>query len=75
MEPGFYNALIFYELLSLFIDLMVGAATLDASQLVTAEGCRNLTNCPRKSWEIEAVMAGAPWPPAPAALGQNGGCC
>ncbi|CAA6660959.1 unnamed protein product [Spirodela intermedia] len=42
--------------------------------LVTAEGCRNLTNCPRKTWEIEAVMAGAPWPPPPpATLSQNGG--
>ncbi|AQK70467.1 Metallopeptidase M24 family protein [Zea mays] len=29
---------------------------------VTAQGCRNLTNCPRETWEIEAVMAGAPWP-------------
>jgi Xaa-Pro dipeptidase len=31
-------------------------------QYVTAQGCRNLTNCPRETWEIEAVMAGAPWP-------------
>ncbi|VAI45755.1 unnamed protein product [Triticum turgidum subsp. durum] len=33
------------------------------SLYVTAQGCKNLTNCPRETWEIEAVMAGAPWPP------------
>jgi Xaa-Pro dipeptidase len=21
-----------------------------------------MTNCPRETWEIEAVMAGVPWP-------------
>jgi len=31
-------------------------------QYVTSTGCKNLTNCPRETWEIEAVMAGASWP-------------
>ena len=31
-------------------------------QQVTASGCKNMTKCPRKIWEIEAVMAGEPWP-------------
>lgn len=30
-------------------------------QHVTSSGCKNLTNCPRETWEIEAVMAGALW--------------
>uniref|UniRef100_A0A7C8YNR0 Xaa-Pro dipeptidase n=1 Tax=Opuntia streptacantha TaxID=393608 RepID=A0A7C8YNR0_OPUST len=29
---------------------------------VTSSGCKNLTNVPRETWEIEAVMAGARWP-------------
>uniref|UniRef100_A0A2N9J6R7 Uncharacterized protein n=1 Tax=Fagus sylvatica TaxID=28930 RepID=A0A2N9J6R7_FAGSY len=29
---------------------------------VTASGCKNMTKCSREIWEIEAVMAGAPWP-------------
>jgi hypothetical protein len=31
-------------------------------QHVTASGCKNMTKCSREIWEIEAVMAGAPWP-------------
>jgi hypothetical protein len=31
-------------------------------QRVTAGGCKNMTKCPREISEIEAVMAGAPWP-------------
>lgn len=31
-------------------------------QHVTAGGCKNMTKCPREISEIEAVMAGAPWP-------------
>ena len=31
-------------------------------QHVTAGGCKNMTKCPRKISEIEAVMVGAPWP-------------
>ncbi|XP_073000238.1 uncharacterized protein [Typha latifolia] len=39
-----------------------GGVRIESNVYVTAEGCKNLTNCPRETWEIEAVMAGAPWP-------------
>ena len=35
--------------------------------VVTANGAQSLTNVPRTVADIEAVMAGAPWPPQPAA--------
>lgn len=31
-------------------------------KFVTSSGCINMTKCPRKIEEIEAVMAGVPWP-------------
>ncbi|VAI57333.1 unnamed protein product [Triticum turgidum subsp. durum] len=40
-----------------------GGVRIESDLYVTAQGCKNLTNCPRETWEIEAVMAGAPWPP------------
>ncbi|CAO2037738.1 unnamed protein product [Urochloa humidicola] len=53
-----------------------GGVRIESDVYVTAEGCRNLTNCPRETWEIEAVMAVAPWPlPASsssAAAAENG---
>ncbi|KAG6538860.1 hypothetical protein ZIOFF_004012 [Zingiber officinale] len=39
-----------------------GGVRIESDVLVTADGSRNFTNCPRQTWEIEAVMAGAPWP-------------
>ncbi|CAD5187904.1 uncharacterized protein LOC135582740 isoform X1 [Musa acuminata AAA Group] len=39
-----------------------GGVRIESDVVVTADGCKNLTNCPRETWEIEAVMAGAPWP-------------
>ncbi|XP_078176696.1 metallopeptidase M24 family protein isoform X1 [Carex rostrata] len=39
-----------------------GGVRIESDVCVTAGGCRNMTNCPRETWEIEAVMAGAPWP-------------
>lgn len=39
-----------------------GGVRIESDLYVTANGCKNLTNCPRKTSEIEAVMAGAPWP-------------
>ncbi|CAN6456958.1 unnamed protein product [Victoria cruziana] len=39
-----------------------GGVRIESDVHVTANGCQNLTNCPREAWEIEAVMAGAPWP-------------
>ncbi|KAL0558475.1 hypothetical protein IC582_003048 [Cucumis melo] len=39
-----------------------GGVRIESDLLVTANGCRNMTNCPRETWEIEAVMAGSPWP-------------
>lgn len=39
-----------------------GGVRIESDMYVTADGCRNLTNCPRETWEIEAVMAGSSWP-------------
>ncbi|XP_052145113.1 uncharacterized protein LOC127764295 [Oryza glaberrima] len=39
-----------------------GGVRIESDVYVTAHGCKNLTNCPRETLEIEAVMAGAPWP-------------
>uniref|UniRef100_A0A0E0CI67 Xaa-Pro dipeptidase n=1 Tax=Oryza meridionalis TaxID=40149 RepID=A0A0E0CI67_9ORYZ len=39
-----------------------GGVRIESDVYVTSHGCKNLTNCPRETWEIEAVMAGAPWP-------------
>ncbi|XP_078439352.1 metallopeptidase M24 family protein isoform X1 [Wolffia australiana] len=44
-----------------------GGIRIESNVLVTAGGCRNLTNCPRRPHDIEAVMTGAPWPSSPAA--------
>uniref|UniRef100_A0A0E0G3P6 Xaa-Pro dipeptidase n=1 Tax=Oryza nivara TaxID=4536 RepID=A0A0E0G3P6_ORYNI len=35
-----------------------GGVRIESDVYVTAHGCKNLTNCPRETWEIEAVMAG-----------------
>jgi Xaa-Pro dipeptidase len=42
-----------------------GGVRIESDLYVTAEGCKNQTNCPQKTWEIEAVMSGAPWPSRP----------
>ncbi|XP_050219269.1 uncharacterized protein LOC126669762 isoform X2 [Mercurialis annua] len=39
-----------------------GGVRIESDLHVTANGCHNMTNCPREVWEIEAVMAGAAWP-------------
>ncbi|GMY36251.1 xaa-Pro dipeptidase [Fagus crenata] len=39
-----------------------GGVRIESDVHVTASGCKNMTKCPREIWEIEAVMAGAPWP-------------
>ncbi|KAG5041597.1 hypothetical protein JHK85_014073 [Glycine max] len=39
-----------------------GGVRIESDVLVTATGCYNMTKCPREMREIEAVMAGAPWP-------------
>ncbi|KAJ1408142.1 Peptidase M24 [Sesbania bispinosa] len=39
-----------------------GGVRIESDVLVTAAGCYNMTKCPREIREIEAVMAGAPWP-------------
>ncbi|KAI3905786.1 hypothetical protein MKW92_024542 [Papaver armeniacum] len=39
-----------------------GGVRIESDLYVTSNGADNLTNCPRQTWEIEAVMAGAPWP-------------
>ncbi|XP_021894874.1 xaa-Pro dipeptidase [Carica papaya] len=39
-----------------------GGVRIESDVLVTANGSKNMTNVPRETWEIEAVMAGEPWP-------------
>eukprot|EP00252_Welwitschia_mirabilis_P020733 TRINITY_DN5139_c0_g1_i2.p1 TRINITY_DN5139_c0_g1~~TRINITY_DN5139_c0_g1_i2.p1 ORF type:complete len:492 (+),score=94.77 TRINITY_DN5139_c0_g1_i2:65-1540(+) len=39
-----------------------GGVRIESDILITADGCKNLTKCPRETWEIEAVMRGEPWP-------------
>ncbi|KAJ4950519.1 hypothetical protein NE237_027351 [Protea cynaroides] len=39
-----------------------GGVRIESDVHVTSNGCKNLTKCPREIEEIEAVMAGAPWP-------------
>ncbi|GBG61243.1 hypothetical protein CBR_g19775 [Chara braunii] len=40
-----------------------GGVRLEDDVVVTADGIENLTCCPREVRDVEAVMAGAPWPP------------
>ncbi|CAM6022110.1 unnamed protein product [Sphagnum balticum] len=39
-----------------------GGVRLEDNVVVTADGCENLTKCPREIQEVEAVMAGGAWP-------------
>lgn len=40
-----------------------GGVRLEDDVVVTADGARSLTNVPRSVADVEAVMAGGPWPP------------
>ncbi|OMO67327.1 hypothetical protein CCACVL1_20601 [Corchorus capsularis] len=52
----------------------VGGVRIESDVLVTANGSKNMTKVPRKTWEIEAVMAGGPWPLGKASNhSENGG--
>jgi hypothetical protein len=55
------------------ISLSVYFFSLWCTQLVTATGCYNMTKCPREIHEIEAVMAGAPWPVKKTSTGVGNG--
>lgn len=39
-----------------------GGVRIESDLYVTADGCINMTKVPRETSEIEAVMAGSPWP-------------
>jgi Xaa-Pro dipeptidase len=41
----------------------LGGVRLEDDVLVTENGIENFTICPRRVEDVEAVMAGAPWPP------------
>jgi len=43
--------------------MSIGGVRHEDCVVVTADGCRSLSNVPREVEEVEAVMAGAPWPP------------
>lgn len=48
-----------------------GGVRLEDDVLVTADGCENLTKCPRETWEVEEVMAGSKWPISPTLKGAD----
>ncbi|XP_009792030.1 uncharacterized protein [Nicotiana sylvestris] len=50
-----------------------GGVRIESDVCVTANGCINMTKCPRKIEEIEAVMAGVPWPIKKTALPSGNG--
>ncbi|KAH0449502.1 hypothetical protein IEQ34_020194 [Dendrobium chrysotoxum] len=75
VEPGCYfidallNPALEHPMLSKFLKKEeldrfnnFGGVRIESDVVVTSNGSRNLTNVPRQTWEIEAVMAGEPWP-------------
>ncbi|CAB4318665.1 unnamed protein product [Prunus armeniaca] len=48
-----------------------GGVRIESDVLVTDTGCKNMTKVPREISEIEAVMAGAPWPHDKASTGKG----
>ncbi|KAK6941412.1 Aminopeptidase P, N-terminal [Dillenia turbinata] len=52
-----------------------GGVRIESDVYVTSNGSKNLTSCPRKTYEIEAVMAGAPWPASSASHSAVNGTC
>ncbi|KAF9680455.1 hypothetical protein SADUNF_Sadunf06G0122900 [Salix dunnii] len=61
MEEGSKTAKFFdHEAISRFKGF--GGVRIESDVHVTAGGCQNMTKCPRQIFEIEAVMAGSPWP-------------
>ncbi|KAL8160837.1 hypothetical protein V2J09_012326 [Rumex salicifolius] len=50
-----------------------GGVRIESNLYITADGCVNMTNVPRETWEIEAVMAGCPWPLDKLSVGASNG--
>ncbi|KAL6974517.1 Xaa-Pro dipeptidase [Sarracenia purpurea var. burkii] len=49
-----------------------GGVRIESDVCVTANGCVNMSKVPRETWEIEAVMAGEPWPLNKTSVSENG---
>ncbi|GAA0166990.1 metalloprotease [Lithospermum erythrorhizon] len=49
-----------------------GGVRIESDLYVTSDGCVNMTKVPRKIHDIEAVMAGAPWPIKKTVVFENG---
>mmetsp|Transcript_19431 Transcript_19431/g.74606 ORF Transcript_19431/g.74606 Transcript_19431/m.74606 type:complete len:512 (+) Transcript_19431:25-1560(+) len=64
LEPALQDPAVNKFLVSNKIEAMLdfGGVRLEDDILITEDGCENLTVCPRTVEEVEAVMAGGPWP-------------
>eukprot|EP00850_Spirogloea_muscicola_P016680 SM000137S00458 [mRNA] locus=s137:229545:242969:+ [translate_table: standard] len=64
LEPSMANPSLMHFFTSALARLRgIGGVRLEDDVIVTSEGIENMTQCPREIADVEAVMAGAPWPP------------
>eukprot|EP00850_Spirogloea_muscicola_P002333 SM000009S23462 [mRNA] locus=s9:180661:188867:+ [translate_table: standard] len=64
LEPAMANPSLMHFFTSSIARLRgMGGVRLEDDVIVTSDGIENMTQCPREIADVEAVMAGAPWPP------------